>query len=151
MTNKELKEIKKEQEERIRLLKLVVKQKNDLAELESQLNLREKQELNKQKVNVEIQNEKEKVGLDRIRTHTKNVKQLHEYQDKLFDLDNQVKALPEPKKEIIIPALQVKEEVETENDVDGITALNPGNLINVCEEESKEIPVIDQFPIKKKE
>ena len=41
MRNDELKELKKEQDERLRLLKSVVRQKNDMAKLESELNQRE--------------------------------------------------------------------------------------------------------------
>ena len=160
MNNTELKDVKKEQDERIRLLKSVVNQKNTLADLESQLNQREKQELNKQKINVDLQNEKEKVGLDRARQHTQNLKKLKEYQDKIIDINgvNQVKALPAPQKEIVIePGQSI--ELADESPTDGITVLNEESLqdvINVVseelaqQEESKKIPVIDTFPVKKK-
>ena len=163
MNNTELKDVKKEQDERIRLLKSVVNQKNTLADLESQLNQREKQELNKQKINVDLQNEKEKVGLDRARQHTQNLKKLKEYQDKIIDINgvNQVKALPSPKEIVIEPGQSI--ELADESPTDGITVLNEESLqdvINVVseeltlqgteQEESKKIPVIDTFPVKKK-
>ena len=137
MRNDELKNLKKEQDERIKLLKSVVNQKNTLADLESQLNLREKQELSKQKINTEIQNEKEKIGLERARVHTQNVKKLREWQDKIIDINsNQYKALsePEPKNEIIIPTQDIADGIT----VHDVTPRTCQESEPVCETKKKE-------------
>ncbi len=153
MNNQELKELKKEQDERLRLLKSVVKQKNDLAKLESQFNQKEKSELEKQKVNTEIQNEKEKIGLDRARVHTQNVKRLNEWKNKLVDVSKtnyQIEAPPAPDApaEKVIDVVGIVESFdgsnalkEPEESADGITQYN-NNLH--YEDNSEIIDLIDE-------
>ena len=169
MTQQEILTLQKDlelQTQELDLRKKLLDKKAKLNEIQTKEVERSRIELKQLKTKSELQDQIEEITIQRTSKRKRNISKM----EKILNLDNQVKKIEAPQKEIVIePGQSI--ELADESPTDGITVLDQESLkdiVDVVSEEQEEkitdkkkqlkeinvIPVIDTFPLretKKKE